>query len=265
MKNKVISQLSNLVTSSKKVTSSIDFIALIGSYRENEAIETYSDIDILFVLKDTDNKGSIDLSVLNELRAINKMLCSQFQLDISFLTHTVFDFYSYVELDYLTHYSWGEVFFGKPQDFKVLFSKILKDKTATEEQRKLNMCNAVVHRRFNCIRKYVSVNEHRNPNYQQLISKLFIDNLIEIADCCLIYNNHYAQSKSEIVFEFEKLPFIKNSSVVKFCYDTRKNWNQYKNDKDYLDKFILIAVDGMQQIANNLINEHESYKANHNL
>lgn len=265
MKNNIIFQLSNLIASSKVVSKSIDFIALIGSYRESEAIENYSDIDILFVIKDTDNKGAIDLSVLSELRKINKTLCSQFELDVSFLTHTIFDFYSYVELDYLTHYSWGEVFYGKPKEFETLFSKILVHKAENEGQRKLNMCNSVIHRRFNCIRKYVSVNEHLNPNYIQFISKLFIDNLIEIADLCLIYNNHYAKSKKEIVFEFEKLYFIKNTSVLTLCYDIRKNWNQYKKDKDYLDNFILTAVDGMQQITSDLITEYELYKANHNI
>ncbi|MBZ9628152.1 nucleotidyltransferase domain-containing protein [Psychroflexus sp. CAK1W] len=265
MKNDIISQLSNLVTSSKIVSKSIDFIALIGSYREHEAIENYSDIDILFILKDTDRKGTIELQVLSELRKINKKLCSQFSLDVSFLTHTIFDFNSYVEIDYLTHYSWGEVFYGEQEDFEILFSKILQYKAENEGQRKLNICNAVIHRRFNCIRKYVSVNEYLNPNYIQFISKLFIDNLIEIADLCLIYNGHYAKSKKEIVLEFENLHFIKNCSVLSLCYDVRKNWNQYKKDKNYLDNFILIAVDGMQQTTNNLLADYELYKTNNNL
>jgi len=265
MKNEVLSRLLNLVTPSKNVCNSLDFIALIGSYREDEAIKNYSDIDILFILKDTDNKGTIDLSVLGELRKINKILCSEFPLEVSFLTHTVFDFCSYVEVDYLTHYSWGEVFYGKQIEFETLFSKILLNKAENEEQRKLNICNAVIHRRFNCIRKYVSVNEHLKPDYLQFISKLFIDNIIEIADLCLIFNNYYAKSKKEIVVEFENLNFIENTTVLPLCYDTRENWIQYEKDKDYLERFIVTAVDGMQQIINNLISEYESYKANNNL
>jgi hypothetical protein len=265
MKNKIIETLCDIIKSDQGLQESISFISLLGSYRENEAIENYSDIDFLFILNDTDSKGTIKLQTLNRLKEINKNLTSIYKLDVSFLTHTVYDFHSYVLVDFLIHYSWGEVFFGNAAAYKSTFAEIIKGKYENDQERKLNMYNSAIHYRFNCIRKYVSVNEHINSNFRQFICKLFIDALIEIADRCLIFNNHYSHSKKQIVMDFQKLDFIKNPDILKTCYEVRLDWNRYKDNIDFLDSFILKAVEGMQQITSDLITEYELFKTNNNI
>lgn len=185
----------------KSNIAGIRFLALLGSYRENEAVSGYSDCDLLFILE-ADKYGNIPHQTLELLKETSEKLSSKYPVVFSFLTHTEFDLREYVDIEYLEHYSWGKVLLGMEDRFKELFRDILSKKDTTDAARKSLMYHNVIHARFNVLRKYVSLNKHNSKDADRQIAVLFIDKLVEIIDWILIYDGNYFETKQEIIGQF---------------------------------------------------------------
>ncbi|MBI5306734.1 nucleotidyltransferase domain-containing protein [Candidatus Wolfebacteria bacterium] len=230
--NKVV----KLCRSKSELLNDIKFIALLGSVKDNEAVENYSDLDILFILE-SNQSGLIKKNVLEKLKTICEIVSKEYNIKISILPHSIYDFKTYVDFEYLTHYSWGKVFYGSATDFKRFFRKILKLKMTDEKQNAKVILFNLIHARFNFVRKYVSWNKYNTTDYHRALLKLCIDNIFEICDWCLIYNNYWAKTKKEIVYKFneqfgDKIAF---NNIPQWAYFLRKNWNTLKIDKNIKD------------------------------
>lgn len=198
----IIENLTSDITTVLK--DNILFTALLGSYRNGEEVYGYSDFDVLFILK-SNKFGKIKNEVLIDLFNLSKRLSKKYDVKISFLTHTKFDLIEYVDIEYLTHYSWGEVFIGSQNVFDSMFYKIIKSKQISQKKLKDLMYYNIIHARFNIIRKYVSINNFNEKYSEFTVASILIDKIIEIVDWFFIYDNIYLKSKKDIVDEFKKI------------------------------------------------------------
>jgi predicted nucleotidyltransferase len=112
------------IKENKKVIDQVELIALLGSVSEKEAIDNYSDLDILIILK-SNELGSFKRELIFELRGMVSDLSNKHKVKISFLTHTFDDFKNYVDLEYLNHYSWGDVIYTSDKSLKEEVEKII--------------------------------------------------------------------------------------------------------------------------------------------
>lgn len=173
--------------------------ALLGSFRTKEVAEKYSDLDILLILK-SNRFGEIDLKVISDLKSLAEKL-RKHGIEISFLSHTIFEFENYVDANYLIHYSWGDVFYGNKKNFSTLFNKIIKTKNFDDRERKQLIKYNIAHARFNLLRKYISWTDFSRDGLKKLL-KLYIDGTIEICDWALVYKNIFLQRKREMLKRF---------------------------------------------------------------
>ncbi len=221
----------------KSLLNDIKFIALLGSVNEREEIPGYSDLDILFIIK-SDKHGSIKKETLFDFRNIGMLVSKRYQIKISLLTHTVHEFNTYVDYEYLKHYSRGRVFWGNKLEFLRLFKEILKKKKQTRRGLKHLMLNNILHARFNINRRFVSINKFNTRKASLSILKLFIDNVLEIADWRLIAKGIWGGSKKEIVSVFFKQVKGQHVHVPLMAYAIRKNWNTHKVSNEEVATFL---------------------------
>lgn len=258
MNNKRLQILSKLVEeclNSNIIKTNLLFVSLLGSTQTDEAIEGYSDLDILFILKSNES-GAVDISTLTLLKKIAEEISVDNKIEISFLTHTVFDFEEYVDFEYLIHYSWGEVVSGSKEAYSKLFSQII-EKKLSEKERKNLMYYDLIHARFNLIRRYVSWNKYNKDSYTEVILKLFIDTVIEMCDWALIYRGIFKRNKKEIIEEFTKeFDLGKNKNVPSQAYAIRANWSSYKFKEGELLDFVDEAVLFVQELVRIIYHEH---------
>ena len=78
---KAFEDIISLCKIEKDLMSNVNFIALIGSVRENEGVEKYSDLDILFILK-CDESGAIDKTTLNSLKRLSGDVSEKYKIRI---------------------------------------------------------------------------------------------------------------------------------------------------------------------------------------
>jgi hypothetical protein len=159
------------------------------------------------------------------------------------------EFEEYVEYEYLVHYSWGKVLFGKQKEFISFFTKFISQRKPNKKELIRQMYIAIVHANFNLVRKYVSFNIFNTKNYQKELLKLFIDNLLEIADWRLIANNVWCTSKKEIVRKITNIsrsPFV---NIVNEAYKYRKNWNSEIPKKEILERFFVNGINFINDCA----------------
>lgn len=238
----------SLCLKDKDIFDHIEYIALLGSVSEKEEIENYSDLDILFIIK-SDCYGKIDRNILGKLKKAHAKVSRKYKIQISFLTHTKFEFQNYVDFEYLYHYSLGKVYYGDAEKFKNIFKEIIKNRWSSSTRRKNLIFYNVIHARFNLFRKFVSTNEYNDKNHYKFLLKLFIDKILEIADWCLIYNNLFEENKISIIKAFQdRFPKIRHGQVLDIAYKYRKKWNSLNNEKDkkkiiYFLKIAMIFVD----------------------
>ena len=220
----------------------IEFIALLGSVAESEAIENYSDLDILFILK-SNKYGTIKLRVLLKLKKIVIKLSSKYQIKISFLTHTFDDLINYVDVIYLKRYSLGKVIYPKGKTLAAKIDEIIRQKKATKtnEVKDLIIYN-LRHVRFNLLREFVSLNKYNTNNYVRAFSRTLIDKIFNICDWCLIYDDIWYKNKRLIVSDIYK-KYNKSMFLVplKDAYDLRKRWNIISDDE--LESFFIKGIE----------------------
>ncbi len=193
--NKIIFEIKNNLILKQNIISA----ALLGSFKTKEAIKNYSDLDVLFILK-SDRFGEIDSKAVLNLKLLVEKI-KKYGIEISFLSHSIFDFQYYVDVNYLIHYSWGHVFYGNKKQFIQLFNKIIKTKNFSDKNRKKLVRYNISHARFNLIRKYISWTDFSTVGLKKLM-KLYIDGIVEICDWSLIYKNLFLRSKHEILERF---------------------------------------------------------------
>jgi hypothetical protein len=253
MIDQIIKDLNIEINRSKIID--IQFLSLLGSYREDEAVSGYSDCDLLFILK-SDEYGNISCKTIELLKVISRKLSTKYSVIFSFLTHTEFDLCEYVDIEYLQHYSWGRVLIGSKNQYKKLFDRILSQKDTTDIARKSLMYYNIIHARFNILRKYVSLNRYNSKNAERQISILFVDKLIEIIDWILIYDNNYFETKKEIIKQFA----IRNRGVSKETLNDilllrNKLGGNVKISE--LKKFNCSAVKLLKQLTELIIKKHK--------
>lgn len=231
------------------------FISLLGSSQTNEAIEGYSDLDILLVLKSNES-GAIKESTLLELKKLSEEVSRDGNIEVSLLTHTIFDFEEYVDFNYLIHYSWGEVLYGSDEEYKKLFDVIVKKKYSEKHRKELTYYN-LIHARFNLVRQYVSWNKFNKEKYTQAILKLIIDKIVEICDWALVYRGIFRKTKREVLedfnknFRIEKYNHIPNQAIA-----IRANWGSYNFTEEELYKFIDESILFVQELIRIIYEEH---------
>lgn len=251
---KVLDQAVKKIKKDKVVMEQIELIALLGSVAEKEAIANYSDLDILIILK-SNKLGSFKKEIIEKLKKIVADLSSNCSIKISFLTHTIDDFKNYVDLEYLTHYSWGEVVFTKNKSLKHEIKKICQKINGdfNEKIQKLMVYN-LRHARFNILREYISLNQYNINNYKRVFGRKIIDKVFEISDWALIYSGIWSNNKKEIVQNIEsKYGLVLNTKILDKAYNLRKQWNQL-TDKE-LSRFFPEAIDFMIDIIEIIIKE----------
>ncbi len=254
MINQIIKDLKSEINKNK--IKDVHFLSLLGSYRESEAVFGYSDCDLLFILK-ADEYGNISYKTLELLKEISTKLSSKYSVVFSFLTHTEFDLYEYVDIEYLQHYSWGKVLIGSETEYKKLFDNILLKKDTTEVARKSLMYYNIIHARFNVLRKYVSLNEHNSKDVDRQISVLFVDKLVEIIDWILIYDGNYFETKREIINQFaEKNKNINNEILNEILLIRNKLGGNVEVSE--LKDFNRRAVSLLNQLSELVIKKHKS-------
>ena len=99
---KTFNQFVKKSTADRKLRQFIEIIALVGSARTKEAIDGYSDLDILLLIK-CSRTGNINFGIINKLRKIMADLSKLYNVKISLLTHTFNDLKYYVDIEYLIH------------------------------------------------------------------------------------------------------------------------------------------------------------------
>lgn len=231
------------------------FISLLGSSQTGEAVDNYSDLDVLLVLKSS-KSGFIKKRVLLELKKLTEQISQNTDIEISILTHTEFDFNEYVDLEYLIHYSWGRVLFGSKESYKNMFSSIIKEKYSKEKLRDLAYYD-LIHARFNVIRKYVSWNKFSKNNYTKDLLKLIVDKIIEICDWALIYKGIFMKTKKEIVQGFNKnFNLKKYNHIPEKAYYIRANWESHDFSEGEICKFMDDSIMFIQELIRTIHKNH---------
>lgn len=237
------------------IKDKLNFISILGSTRTDEAIEGYSDLDILFIF-DSNKSGAIGQDVLRDMKKMAESFSEKYKIEISFLTHTIFDFEEYVDFNYLVHYSWGEVIFGSKSGYDDIFKKIIDKKYSEEERKRLTYYN-LIHARFNLIRKYVSWNEANTNDYKKKILQLIIDNVIEMCDWALVYKNLFKKTKKEVSESFKKEFSLKHNHIISDSINIRDNWGSYTFEEEEFDEYIDDSILFVQEIVDVIHKEHE--------
>jgi hypothetical protein len=252
MKNergRLLKEIVSQCVENSAIKNELLFISLLGSSQTNEAVEGYSDLDILFIFR-SNKYGTIQKSTLLELKKLSEKVSGKNDNDIevSLLAHTIFDFEEYVDFEYLIHYSWGKVLFGAKKSYKKLFDSIISKKYS-EKIRKDLMYYNLIHARFNLIRHYVSWNKFNKDKYVPIILKLIIDKVIEICDWALIYKGIFKKTKKEILENFSNnFQLGKYGHIPNQAYKIRANWNYYNFTEKELSKFIDESVLFVQEL-----------------
>ncbi|MBI2065533.1 MAG: nucleotidyltransferase domain-containing protein [Candidatus Zambryskibacteria bacterium] len=232
----------------KVIKKELLFVSLLGSFQTGEAINSYSDLDILLILK-SDKFGVVKNPILYRLKDLSKNISKKYNIEISLLTHTIFDFEQYVDFNYLIHYSWGDVLFGSKASYQKLFTNIINKKYSAKFRKDLMYYN-LVHARFNLIRQYVSWNKFNKANYEIVILKLIIDKIIEICDWALVYKNIFKKTKKEVLDEFnKKYDLEKYGHIPEQAYSIRSNWNPNDLNKKEINVFIDESILFVQELV----------------
>lgn len=251
-----LSETLDIIQKNPLLHGKIQFIALLGSVDDEEAVSNYSDLDILLILK-SDNYGYIELSVLNTLKEISEKITTKYSLELSLLCHTIFDFEEYVDFNYLIHYSWGRVLVGNSDHFKQIFKKIIERKYSDRNRKDLIYYN-IIHARFNLLRKYASWNGTTKSDYKKFVTKLTINNILEITDWALVYKNIYSKTKKEICSNFKiQFPDIRHATIPKEALEIRSLWNTYDFSSSQLDIFLEDAIEFVQEIVKYIYEIHK--------
>jgi len=251
---KTFNQFVKKSTADRKLRQFIEIIALVGSARTKEAIDGYSDLDILLLIK-CSRTGNINFGIINKLRKIMADLSKLYNVKISLLTHTFNDLKYYVDIEYLIHYSWGKVAYTQGKNLKKEINKILRERNFTKEDLKKLIIYNIRHGRFNIIRKFVSLNEYNTVNYYKILGKELIDYIFELCEWALIYKNKWPQTKKSLIEQFtESYNKVANVNILKRTIFLRSQWP--KTDKEALKYFMPSAIKFITKVSDFLIKDY---------
>jgi len=251
---KTFNQFVERSTSDIKLKQFIEIIALVGSVRTKEAIHGYSDLDVLLLIK-SDQRGTINFSIINKLKKIVAYLSKLYNVKISLLTHTFNDLKYYVDPEYLIHYSWGRVAYTRGKNLKKEINQILRAKNFTEEDLRKLIIHNVRHSRFNIVRKFVSLNEHNTTNYYKSLGKELIDYIFELCEWALIYNNKWPRTKKKMIKQFStNYNKVADISILKQAEFLRNQWS--KINSKALKHFIPSTIKFITKISDFLIEDY---------
>lgn len=232
----------------------IEIIGLLGSAEVEEAVSSWSDLDIFLVLK-SDKFGNINLLILDKLKKIAFKLSAKYPIKISLLTHTMDNLVNYVGFEYLTHYSWANVSHAKEYNFKEKIEEILKERDVSVETKKRYCLFYLRDIRFNIVRLYVSLNQYNTKHYIKEFGKLIIDKMFTVTDLSLIFFNIWAKSKKEMI-KLAKRKFQTQLDVkpLEKAYHLRLKWD--KIEKKEIKEFLSEGIDYIIQLTTFIIRSY---------
>lgn len=254
IKNNIINHLCKYLDISLR--KDVLFAGLLGSYMNGEEVYAYSDFDILFIIK-SNKGGTIKKSTILGLINLSEKLSKKYNIEISFLTHTKFDLKEYVDIEYLTHYSWAKVFIGNQERFNKTFYNIIKNKNSNTSKRKSLIYYNIIHARFNIVRKYISINKFNTKSPEVAKATILIDKIIEMVDWFLIYDGLYATSKKEIIDEFSKVRTNFDLTILDEILIIRSNMGSPKDIKK-ITSFNKRAIDFVNNLTELIIKKHKN-------
>jgi len=206
-----------------KLKESVDFMGTLGSINDKEGVSTWSDLDILLILK-SDEHGNVPVDIILKLKEIHNEVSNLFYgLEISLLTHTYHDFENYVSFEYLENYQFAtirSIFNEKEKLPKDFLKSVIEKREIDEETKKRFAIYYLRHMRFNLIRKIASWDGN-----DKAMAKLVVDRIMESAIWVMNYYGTFTQKKSERIDFIEKN--IKDSKIVdiyKKCFKLRQEW-----------------------------------------
>lgn len=216
----------------------IEIIALLGSVAQNEAVEEWSDLDILLVSQ-CDQYGNIGRVCIDSIKGIAEVISVHYQFPVSFSVHTEDDLRNYVSFEYLVHYSFGECTYPASNALSNLISQILDQRDVPIRIRKRYCLYHLRHIRFNLIRHYVSINKFKTKSPLKDFAKLLIDQMLKIVDLYLNSLDLWPRTKEEIVNYAHGRLKVNLEPLSKALY-IRKEW-QTVSDKE-LSEFVQIGL-----------------------
>lgn len=201
-------------------------MGISGSFNDQEGVETWSDLDILFILK-CDEIGNIKISTLIKLREIHKKIVEKYpDLEISFLTHTYNDLENYVSFGYLENYKFAT--FDIENDsvsFKEYIENIISERNISEKTRKRYVVYHLRHFRFNLLRKVVCTQENKAT------LKMIVDKIIETMILYFIFFDKTIQGKENRKNNI--VAFVKGEihEIYKNSLEMRNRWKDISDVK----------------------------------
>ncbi|MEI7792179.1 MAG: nucleotidyltransferase domain-containing protein [Candidatus Berkelbacteria bacterium] len=207
--------------------SEIKLVALLGSTADGEAVPHYSDVDLL-VIPNNDDNGRINHDVIVKLKAIATHVSSVNEVKLSILTFTIDDLETFVDEEFLTHFSWRKTTYSKNDDtIQSICNSILAKRKVTAEKMQALVVNDLRKMRFDLIRKYISQNEFNSSGYIRAFGREFIDKLFEISDRALIFDGIWSKTKKEVMENIVSNYKDKfDTTAMQEVYAMRSGWNE---------------------------------------
>jgi hypothetical protein len=246
---KIYSKVLDSVNGDDSIKEDVLKIGLVGSVNDNESVASWSDLDILFILK-SDSLGNINTDILLKLRELNKNISSAFiDTEISFLTHTYNDLENYVSFGYLENYKFAS--FGLENDnvdFVEYIDGLIEKRGVTDQIRKRYAVYHLRHFRFNLIRKILLT---ENP---KIAIKQIIDKIIETMILVSVYNGQNIKGKNARFSEIKKM--ITSEEVLKIYKESLEKRGVW-SDIDFTEDDIALWLDNFVKIENYLLEQHK--------
>lgn len=246
----------NLIKKDPFLMKRIEHVSLIGSVADREAIPHYSDIDLVVIPK-ANEYGRCDLEVIAKLKTIARTTSSKYDVKLSLLTFSRNDLENFVNEEILTHFSSKKTLCTYGPTLKQICGDILQEKDSSLGRMRVLMANSLRKSRFDLIRKYVSANEFNTYDYVRTFGRELIDQIFQLSDWCLIYNNIWSMTKREIVQNIVK-NYSKKLDVqaIREAYKIRKHWNDITDNE--LENYFPSGVQYISQVIELVIKQHIS-------
>lgn len=251
--SKAYSNIESSIKSDKQLLPNVKIIALLGSAAVEEQSGSWSDLDVLVIMK-SDRAGNIPIPFLDRLKQISCKVSEKHDFPISLLTHTEDDFSKYVCFEYLIHYSFGHCTYPDTNALKELIKRVLRQRKNSEEIRKNYFLYHLRHTRFNLIRKYVSLNGANLDQSEKDFLKLLIDKMIKVTDLSLNLQNIWPKTKKEILETAKnRLPF--DTKILEEALRIRNDWSTISGNQ--IKSFIPMGMGYAFSVFNTLLENNQ--------
>ena len=244
----IYSKVLEYISDDECVSDEVLKIGLVGSVNDDESVDTWSDLDILFILK-CDATGNIKTSTLLRLRELNKKISSIFaDVEISFLTHTYDDLEKYVSFGYLENYKFAS--FDVDNDFinfTEYIDQIIEKRGIKNLIRKRYTIYHLRHFRFNLIRKVLLIRDTKGA------IKQIVDKIIETMILVSIYNDENIKGKKDRLSLIREL--VDDQDVLSIYEESFKNREQWA-EISFVEDDLGIWLDKFIKIENYLLEKH---------